>query len=43
MLYKVSVGAAAILVPIVSFSPFIFILILGVRLVVWETREPTAG
>ncbi len=39
MLYEVSVGAAAILVGIASFSPFVFILILGIRLIVRETRE----
>ena len=42
MLYQVAVGSLAILMGIAFFSPFVFILILGVRLLVWETREANA-
>ena len=39
MLYQIAMGGLANLMGIAFFSPFVFILILGVRLLVRETRE----
>ena len=39
MLYQIAMGGLANFMGIAFFSPFVFILILGVRLVGWETRE----
>ena len=43
VLYQVALGGLASLMGIAFFSPFVFILILGVWLLVRETREAIAG
>ena len=40
-LFDVVGGAAAVLIPVAVFSMFVFVFVLGIRLVVRETHEPT--